>query len=361
MSAFYNEFDPFAAAWLRELVKAGAIEDGTVCEKDMWDVVPSELAGFERVHFCAGIGGWAEALRLAGWPDDQPVWTVSLPCQPFSTAGKGSGLADARGQLAEAFFWLAGVCRPGIIFGEQVEAAIRHDWLDVVASSLESIGYTVGAAAFPASSVGAFHIRQRLYWVAYSKGHGRGQTRESIKLQRSPACGVADAEHSERGAQGYGRNDFDSKETGRQQGAGMPGERGSTGILVDAEDRGRRELRDEAQPGNRRHADGADTPGELGDAKLSGFSIWHNELEKWNIGRTWRQTKDAESRSSVNFWSDAEWIACRDGKARPTQPGLFPLAHGVPNRVGTLRGAGNAIVPQAAAEFIRSVMEVLGE
>jgi DNA (cytosine-5)-methyltransferase 1 len=33
------------------------------------------------------------------------------------------------------------------------------------------------------------------------------------------------------------------------------------------------------------------------------------------------------------------------------------LAHGVPNRVGTLRGAGNAIVPQVAAEFIGAYLE----
>jgi DNA (cytosine-5)-methyltransferase 1 len=57
-------------------------------------------------------------------------------------------------------------------------------------------------------------------------------------------------------------------------------------------------------------------------------------------------------------WADLVWLPCRDGKARPTQPGIFPLAHGIPNRVGTLRGAGNAIVPQVAAEFVRAYLEV---
>jgi hypothetical protein len=52
-----------------------------------------------------------------------------------------------------------------------------------------------------------------------------------------------------------------------------------------------------------------------------------------------------------------EWLPCRDGKLRPTQPGLQPLAHGVPARVGKLRAAGNAIVPQVAAEFIRACEE----
>jgi hypothetical protein len=53
-------------------------------------------------------------------------------------------------------------------------------------------------------------------------------------------------------------------------------------------------------------------------------------------------------------WTALEWIACSDGKARPTQPGLFPLAHGVSGRVGRLRAYGNAIVPQVAAAFVRA-------
>lgn len=62
--------------------------------------------------------------------------------------------------------------------------------------------------------------------------------------------------------------------------------------------------------------------------------------------------------SEAGFWSDLEWIACTDGKARPTKPGIFPLAHGVPGRVGKLRAAGNAIVPQVAASFIGAYLEL---
>jgi DNA (cytosine-5)-methyltransferase 1 len=58
----------------------------------------------------------------------------------------------------------------------------------------------------------------------------------------------------------------------------------------------------------------------------------------------------------VGGWSDCVFIPCLDGKARPIEPSIQPLAHGVPARVGRLRAYGNAIVPQVAAAFIEAVM-----
>jgi DNA (cytosine-5)-methyltransferase 1 len=51
-------------------------------------------------------------------------------------------------------------------------------------------------------------------------------------------------------------------------------------------------------------------------------------------------------------WSTVDWVQCRDGKARPIEPGTFPLSHGTPGRVWQLRAYGNAIVPQVAAAVI---------
>src|SRR5690606_15698918 len=173
----YNEFDPFAAAWLRELIKDGHIAPGEVDERDIRDVSPDDLRGFTQCHFFAVIGGWSLALRLAGWPDDRPVWTGSCPCQPFSTAGRGKGAADDR-HLWPAFHRLIRECRPPVVFGEQVDAAIRYGWVDLVQADLEMDGYAVGWADLPAACVGAPHRRQRLWFVADADGgtqsEGRG-------------------------------------------------------------------------------------------------------------------------------------------------------------------------------------------
>ena len=109
MTAYYNEYEPFAAAWLRELIADGLIAKGDVDERSILDVPADDLRGYRQVHFFAGIGGWSRALRLAGWPDDREVWTGSCPCQPLSSAGQQKGHADERhvwpsfyGLIAEA-------------------------------------------------------------------------------------------------------------------------------------------------------------------------------------------------------------------------------------------------------------------
>ena len=167
MAAYYNEIDKFAAAWLRELIKADCIAPGEVDERDIREVQPSDLAGFEQCHFFAGISGWGLALRQAGWPDERPVWSGSAPCQPFSAAGKRRGFSDER-HLWREFFRLIAECHPDTIFGEQVASKDGLAWLDLVASDLEAENYAVGACSTCACGFGAPHVRQRLYWVAHS-------------------------------------------------------------------------------------------------------------------------------------------------------------------------------------------------
>ena len=173
MTAYYNEIDPKAAQWLRNLIDAGHIAPGIVDERSIEDVYPSDLRGFTQCHFFAGIGVWSHALRQAGWTDDRPVWTGSCPCQPFSAAGKGAGFDDER-HLWPAFHHLIKECSPAIVFGEQVASKYADAWIDLVHTDLEALGYAFGAIPFPSAGVGAPHIRDRLYWLADARKHHRG-------------------------------------------------------------------------------------------------------------------------------------------------------------------------------------------
>lgn len=163
--AYYNEVDPKAAAWLRELVRRDLIAPGDVDERSILEVTPDDLKGYTQCGFFSGIGVWSYALRQAGWPDDRPVWHGSPPCQPFSAAGQQRGLADER-HLWPVYYKLIQACRPPVIFGEQVSSKDAMAWWDVVKADLNASGYGTVAADIPASAFGAPHIRQRLYFVS---------------------------------------------------------------------------------------------------------------------------------------------------------------------------------------------------
>lgn len=165
MPSYYNENDPFNAQWLRNLIKAGMLPDGYVDERSIEDVTPADLWSFEQCHFFAGIGIWAYAASVAGWPEDRPLWTGSCPCQPFSAIGERRGVADER-HLWPAWHFLIEECGPPVVFGEQVASNDGLAWLDVVSTDLEEAGYAVAPFDLPAAGFGAPHPRQRLYFAA---------------------------------------------------------------------------------------------------------------------------------------------------------------------------------------------------
>ena len=170
MGAVYNEIDPFAAEWLKNLIAAGVLPAGEVDTRSI-----SELKGADcgqTTHCFAGVGGWPLALRLAGWDDRRPVWTGSCPCQPFSAAGKRKGTADAR-HLWPDFCRLIRQRKPGVVLGEQVASKDGLLWLDGVFADLEASGYACWATDSCAAGVGSPHIRQRLFWVAIHKRRKR--------------------------------------------------------------------------------------------------------------------------------------------------------------------------------------------
>lgn len=345
-AAYYNEIDPFAAQWLRNLIAAGHIVPGEVDERSIEDVTPDDLREFTQCHFFAGIGVWSHSLRLAGWPDNKPVWTGSCPCQPFSAAGKGDGFADER-HLWPAFHHLISERRPQHVFGEQVAAGNANAWFDLVQADLEGVGYAFGLVPFTSAGVGAPHIRERAYWVANANSvisDRRGNVRAPGRNEYSNGgddVRLADANHDR---QQPGCRTGSSRECAKQgNNIGRGGQNGGLGNSNVA--------RLEGLSGN---DCAAGRERATGPVAASGLHLRALEVN--------------------GFWRDADWLLCRDGKWRPVEPGTFPLVDGAAarmgrvepgvarvassNRVGRLKGYGNAINAQAAAAFIRAYMGV---
>ncbi len=344
--AYYNEIDPYAAQWLRNLIAGGYIAAGDVDTRSIEDVVPDDLKSYTQCHFFAGVGVWSYALRLAGWPDNKPVWTASCPCQPFSAAGKGAGFADER-HLWPSLYHIITERRPELVFGEQVERA--NEWFDLVQTDMETVDYAYGLVPSPAAGVGAPHIRDRAYWVADTcreRSLGwrkrvnspekiiRRETpiRELVTNVSSGLCATGGLVHPNvqcEPATGNEAGFTDGSRSGAFSGlAYSNGSRSTAGLSEQKQ----REERD------------------AGESNYRG-----GELNRQSGSLT-----AAHPGPTNGFWRDADWLYCRDGKWRPVEPGTFPLAHGITARVGRLRAYGNAIVAPAAAEFIRSYMECAG-
>jgi DNA (cytosine-5)-methyltransferase 1 len=350
--AYYNEFDPGKAQWLRELMADGLIALGHVDERSIRDVRPEDLDGFIQCHWFAGIGAWSYALRLSGWPDDRSVWSGSPPCQPFSAAGKRKGTEDDR-HLWPELHRLVAARSPDRLYMEQVASRDGLAWLDAVLSDLERAGHTARAFDMCSAGIGAPHIRQRLWIVADANGRHSGAERQQRGGQHglvTPDSGSSLMAHADK------KHDDGKRNTG-------------SGRRIESTDRS--------------------------DDGLVGDSLGPGPQGLAGHGHNWAGWEDqagsVTAPGPVNgFWSGADWIACTDGKQRPIKSSPAEMAHGpaaavVPSgaegghsfeeeaeenhplikggraRVLRLRGYGDAINAELAAEFIMATDAAIAE
>lgn len=343
---YYNEIDPYCTHWIYNLIQEKLIPPGHIDTRPIQDVRPRDLAPYTQCHFFAGVAGWPLALRLANISSDQPIWTGSCPCQPFSAAGKRRGFADER-HLWPHWFHLISVCRPPVVVGEQVARASTWGWHDAVALDLESQDYAFASAVLPAASVGAPHRRDRLWFVA----HRHGDASSSGRGDAGEVRGISETQcESEYGASLSGGSRGDVPDSGgselRQQprrrgrtngtDSSLSGKYGANGSMADPDFVAGYERRagDGAQEPRRRHAD------------RSGFgeNVRNTDESRLEIRQGERSNARAQQPPAVgtNWWA--------------VEPDVGRVAHGVSARVAKLRALGNAIVPQVAAEFLRSAI-----
>lgn len=273
--------------------------------------------------------------------------------------------------------------------------------LSSVTSSLEILGYAVRAADLPAAGVGAPHIRQRCFFMAdrdSERRHGEpillfsGQSRQGgteTSGSRADGCSGRLA-HSNGGhtcAEGLQR----SGEYGFESEDGLSGvaqgDADSTGPLPStfAGVRGGEEISGprDAEPQRLGRPVGV----VLDDAERQGLEGHAGHGHNWR-GREEQARPIAPAGIVGGFWSGAELIPCSDGFWRPIEPCAEPLVDGSPQgmvcvrdagalspeeeaeetfplirnargRTMRLRGYGDAINAEAAAEFISAVMETL--
>lgn len=359
MTAYYNEIDPYCAAWLRNLIAADLIPPGDVDTRSITDVQPEDVRGYTQCHFFAGIGGWGLATRLAGWPDERPIWTGSCPCPPFSVAGKkkncprcGNGVvpcprrtgyfictvcdhawfADGR-HLFPEFWRLIADCHPPTIMGEQVAGEDGRIWFAGVRAALEICAYAVGGADITSAGVGAPNIRNRMYWVADATSDGYKRSGGSRRRRNGLANG---------------------------------------GTIVRISDSyiARLEIRPRKarQRGTVRNKGATTTAHCIGDGRLDDSAVARRSetepdaVEAVRNGARREQPERRGCDGRPSFWDEYAVIGPDpEGKYRRIEPGTSPLVTRLPGHVGQIRAYGNAINPQVAAEVIAAYLDLEDE
>jgi DNA (cytosine-5)-methyltransferase 1 len=146
-----------------------------------------ERAGFriagqvEIDPFCRSVlaAHWPEVPRhddvrtAAAWWRSRPRPALDLvaggfPCQPFSTAGRRRGVSDER-WMWPAMAAVIRELRPRYVLVENVAALVRDraafGW---ILGDLAALGFDAEWSLLSACAVGAPHVRQRLFLVAYA-------------------------------------------------------------------------------------------------------------------------------------------------------------------------------------------------
>lgn len=129
------------------------------CFGDIFDVTEDDVRGLGRIDIVCG----------------------GFPCQPFSVAGKQAGQSDDR-YLWPQMSRLIEIAKPAWVVAENVPGII-HLALDDVLLDLEAKGYEARAIVFPACGVGAQHIRQRVFIVAYAESAGAAQNARGVRTR----------------------------------------------------------------------------------------------------------------------------------------------------------------------------------
>ena len=122
-----------------------------------------------------------EIRNVKGEKYKADVVTGGFPCQPFSVAGKRKGTDDDR-YLWDENIRVVRECKPKWFIGENVEGIINIQEgmvLRQVQTDLEKEGFEVQCLIIPASGIGAWHQRKRVWIIGCNVSNSRSRNAQS--------------------------------------------------------------------------------------------------------------------------------------------------------------------------------------
>lgn len=288
-----------------------------------------------EVSVCAVL----EARMSDGSVDEAPVWSdlttfdgrvwrgvvdlvvAGFPCQPVSVAGRGLGSDDPR-WLWPHVLRIVRETEASAVFLENVPGIVGKG-LEGILQDIHALGFDAEWGCLDAGAVGATHLRDRWFCLAYSRRRPRwieqvGISRRNRTSQPQPE-GEALADTNSDGCEG-------------EWGCG----------LLDGE---------RTSPGN--DADGCDGTREMGNSNLLGQQQPNNE-ERTDSRRldTWLCSSGSGVRFPPLPGDTAAWATWTG-----PQPAVCRGADGTAGRLHRLRMLGNGVVWQQAKEALEVLCE----
>lgn len=288
------------------------------------------------------------------------ILTGGFPCQPYSSAGKRLGKEDER-HLWPHMLRVISEIKPTYVVGENVRGLTNWNGgvvFEEVCTDLESQGYEVQPILLPACAVGAPHRRDRVWFVAYSKG---ARARENIGGLRSEfkRCNTR-KEDAAFITNSNSRRLERSEEVGRNSiNAEWESEFGTasnTNLLRQHE----RECNNEEFTSE----GGINALNDINENDGQGNVTDTNSSD--NKTRTQREVLEQSNRQASNGFVNVE---CRNQwKNFPTQSPICGGDDGLSTKLDgitfskwrneSIKGYGNAIVPQVAYEIFKVIAEM---
>ena len=275
-----------------------------------------------------GIPIEEDIKNVKGQEFEADVITGGFPCQPFSVAGKQKGTNDNR-YLWPEMLRLIKEIKPEFVIGENVQGLINLQngmVLRQVQDDLESEGFEVQCFLIPASGLGAWHKRNRVWIMGHSKHNGllasEKRSRNDEDVSNSTSLGPRECRDSDRKE---GSEDCSSTQSdGKRSNVSNTISKLSNGCSCTTRDSKTEFIRLECNEG------------------------WH-----WNQVRSEPERCREQSKSTNQTWWQIESDLCGvpDGISYDLDK----------DRVNRIKSLGNAIVPQCARIIGLAIKKVLIE
>lgn len=349
---------------------------GSVCSGIGGFELAAEWMGWKNIFYCE-IDAFCRSILKCYWPDAKAytdinnmpadelrgtvdVLTGGFPCQPFSVAGRQQGTADHR-YLWPAMLRIIKAVQPRWVVAENVPGLLgieRGMVFEQVCLDLETAGYQVQPVVLPAVAVGAPHLRNRIWFIAYTPGRdNREVTRSASGQGRSPASPIQKVvlqEKRQTSTDGPGAADSAYGNASDTQGNC---DRGNAGTMDNTDEKNER---------TERHNLWTTTDGRFSRSgqTQSGAHADIPGLEGWKKTRDPRQQGPATGQHAGGLFDRPGWDHW------PAQSPFCGGDDGVPSHLDgitlskwrrqSLHAYGNAIVPQLALEIFY-VIELLDQ